>query len=296
MRHRGPDETGTWADGEVVFGFNRLSIIDLEHSHQPLSWGPPESPNRYTLVFNGEIYNYLELRAELIEKFDAQFNTDGDGEVIVAAYHYLGEASVSRLRGMCAFLIWDSERRVVFGARDPFGIKPLFYASGPGGVAFASEKKSLLDLAPQLGITPALDTTALQHYLILQYVPEPESLQQTIRRITGRTPTLFRPPYGEVDEQVRADERRLGLLEVLWTVDSQDWNGAGTDEIVQAASTLQPGGIILMHDGGYQTTVDAVPRILRDLARRGLCPGRIAYTPRNISGVGQIFHAVAVAP
>ena len=183
MRHRGPDETGTWADGEVVFGFNRLSIIDLEHSHQPLSWGPPESPNRYTLVFNGEIYNYLELRAELIEKFDAQFNTDGDGEVIVAAYHYLGEASVSRLRGMFAFLIWDSERRVVFGARDPFGIKPLFYASGPGGVAFASEKKSLLDLAPQLGITPALDTTALQHYLILQYVPEPESLQQTIRRI-----------------------------------------------------------------------------------------------------------------
>ena len=120
--------------------------------------------------------------------------------------------------------------------------------------------------------------------------------QRTIRRITGRTPTLFRPPYGEVDEQVRADERRLGLLEVLWTVDSQDWNGAGTDEIVQAASTLQPGGIILMHDGGYQTTVDAVPRILRDLARRGLCPGRIAYTPRNISGVGQIFHAVAVAP
>ena len=64
-RHRGPDEAGTWNDGDLVFGFNRLSIIDIEHSHQPLRWGPPEAPNRYALVFNGEIYNYLELRAEL---------------------------------------------------------------------------------------------------------------------------------------------------------------------------------------------------------------------------------------
>jgi asparagine synthase (glutamine-hydrolysing) len=183
MRHRGPDETGTWADGEVVFGFNRLSIIDLEHSHQPLPWGPPERPDRYTLLFNGEIYNYLELRAELMEKHGAQFHTDGDGEVIVAAYHYLGEASVSRLRGMFAFLIWDSERKVVFGARDPFGIKPLFVAGGPGGVAFASEKKSLLELAGELGLAPKVDAKALQHYLILQYVPEPESLHDSIRRI-----------------------------------------------------------------------------------------------------------------
>jgi len=187
QRHRGPDESDTWHSGEVVFGFNRLSIIDLERSHQPLHWGPPGQENRYTILFNGEIYNYLELRAELTEQFGTRFNTDGDTETIVAAYHHLGPSMVGRLRGMFAFLIWDSVKRTVFGARDPFGIKPLFYAAGPRGVAFSSEKKSLLELAPTLGIQPELDRTALQHYLILQYVPEPESLHTGIRRIESGT-------------------------------------------------------------------------------------------------------------
>ncbi|GHJ32761.1 MULTISPECIES: polysaccharide deacetylase family protein [Streptomyces] len=99
--------------------------------------------------------------------------------------------------------------------------------------------------------------------------------QNTIQRVTGQTPTLFRPPYGETNAQVRSDEARLGLTEVLWSVDSQDWNGASTQQIVQAAATMRAGSIILMHDGGYQTTVGAVPQILSGLAARGLCPGRI---------------------
>lgn len=193
QRHRGPDESGSWADGEVVFGFNRLSIIDLERSHQPLHWGPQENPERYTILFNGEIYNYLELRAELIERHGAKLHTDGDTEVIVAAYHYLGDDAVSRLRGMFAFLIWDSQRGVLFGARDPFGIKPLYYAAGPGGVAFASEKKSLLQLAPVLRIRTDLDRVALQHYLVLQYVPEAESLHSSIRRIESGTSFTLTP-------------------------------------------------------------------------------------------------------
>ncbi|MPZ83355.1 MAG: asparagine synthase (glutamine-hydrolyzing) [Actinophytocola sp.] len=183
QRHRGPDETGTWAGDEVVFGFNRLSIIDVDHSHQPLHWSPEGVQERYTLLFNGEIYNYLELRQELIEQHGATMRTHGDGEVIVALYHYLGQAAVSKLRGMFSFLIWDWRRRVVFGARDPFGIKPLFYSAGPGGVAFSSEKKALLELAPRLRVPSTLDRTALQHYLTLQYVPEPESMHQEIRRI-----------------------------------------------------------------------------------------------------------------
>ncbi len=193
QRHRGPDESDTWHGGEVVFGFNRLSIIDLEHSHQPLSWGPPESPGRYTILFNGEIYNYLELRAELVEQYGARFATDGDTEVIVAAYHYLGTSMVGRLRGMFAFLVWDCERQVVFGARDPFGIKPLFYAAGPNGVAFASEKKSLLSLTTTLGLGEEVDRTALQHYLVLQYVPEPESLHRSVRRIESGTSFTVAP-------------------------------------------------------------------------------------------------------
>jgi peptidoglycan/xylan/chitin deacetylase (PgdA/CDA1 family) len=119
--------------------------------------------------------------------------------------------------------------------------------------------------------------------------------QRVLRSITGRTPELFRPPFGETSEAVRADAARLGLLEVLWTVDSRDWAGASTAEIVAAAATLQPGGIILMHDWA-QASLAAVPQIARGLADRGLCAGRIAFTPRDIPGVGTIFHAVAVAP
>jgi asparagine synthase (glutamine-hydrolysing) len=183
QRHRGPDETGTWTGDEVVFGFNRLSIIDVDHSHQPLHWSPEGVQERYTLLFNGEIYNYVELRQELIEQHGATMRTNGDSEVIVALYHYLGPAAVQKLRGMFAFVIWDWRRREVFGARDPFGIKPLFYSAGPGGVAFSSEKKALLELAPRLHLKPTLDRTALQHYLTLQYVPEPETLHTEVRRI-----------------------------------------------------------------------------------------------------------------
>ncbi|SFQ37005.1 asparagine synthase (glutamine-hydrolysing) [Amycolatopsis arida] len=193
QRHRGPDETDTWADGEVVYGFNRLAFIDLERSHQPLTWGPPEAPTRYTLNFNGEIYNYRELREELAREHGATFATEGDGEAIVAAYHYLGPDAVRRLRGMFAFLIWDAERRVVFGARDPFGIKPLFYAQGPGGIAFSSEKKSLLELSDVLGVPQELDRTALQHYLVLQYVPEPATLHADVRRIESGTSFTVAP-------------------------------------------------------------------------------------------------------
>ncbi len=195
MRHRGPDEPGTWADaaGTVVFGFNRLSIIDIAHSHQPLRWGPPESPDRYELVFNGEIYNYLELRAELAERHGAVFATDGDGEAIVAAYHHWGADALNRLRGMFAFALWDNVTRELFCARDPFGIKPLFVASGTGGTAVASEKKCLLELAELIRFDTALDDRAVQHYTVLQYVPEPETLHRGIRRLESGCYARIRP-------------------------------------------------------------------------------------------------------
>ncbi|MHA6632079.1 asparagine synthase (glutamine-hydrolyzing) [Pseudonocardia sichuanensis] len=195
-RHRGPDESGTWHDADAAFGFNRLSIIDLEHSHQPLQYGPPDQPGRYTIVFNGEVYNYLELRAELAARHGAAFATGGDTEAVVAAYHHWGPAAVGRLRGMFAFLIWDAHERVLFGARDPFGIKPLYLATGPAGVAFASEKKSLLEIAPVLGMAGPitdLDPGSLQHYLLLQYVPEPATMHRAIRRIESGTHVTVRP-------------------------------------------------------------------------------------------------------
>jgi asparagine synthase (glutamine-hydrolysing) len=200
-RHRGPDESGTWYDADLVLGFNRLSIIDVEGSHQPLHWGPPEDPQRYTIAFNGEIYNYLELRAELAA-LGAEFATEGDTEAIAAAYHHWGPAAVSRLRGMFAFLLWDARERVLFAARDPFGIKPLFVAVGTAGVAFASEKKSILALVDGLGTgggaARQLDPTALQHYLLLQYVPEPATLHRAVRRVESGTHLTVRPG-GEVE-------------------------------------------------------------------------------------------------
>jgi asparagine synthase (glutamine-hydrolysing) len=198
-RHRGPDETDVWHNQDVIFGFNRLAIIDLAGSHQPLHWGPQGAQGRYTLAFNGEIYNYLELRAELIAEHGAEFATEGDGEVIVAAYHHWGPAAVRRLRGMFAFLIWDAERRVLFGARDPFGIKPLYVSTGPAGTAFGSEKKSLQELA-EPG-TLSLDQPALQHYLLLQYVPEPATMHREIRRIESGTMFTLRPGEEPVSER-----------------------------------------------------------------------------------------------
>jgi asparagine synthase (glutamine-hydrolysing) len=188
MRHRGPDEGGVWFDDDAVIGFRRLSIIDIDHSHQPL----PYLDGRYHLIFNGEIYNYIELRARLTAEFGAEFQTDGDSEAIVAAYHYLGEECVRELRGMFAFLIWDAQERVVFGARDWFGIKPMYVYSDERGSFFASEKKSLLDIAAP-GVQGDVDTKALQHYLSLQYVPEPASMHTAIRRIESGSYFTLRP-------------------------------------------------------------------------------------------------------
>jgi asparagine synthase (glutamine-hydrolysing) len=227
MRHRGPDELGTRAalDGAVVFGFNRLSTIDIEHSHQPLRWGPPETPDRYELVFNGEIYNYLELRAELAESHGAVFATDGDSEAIVAAYHYWGADALTRLRGMFAFALWDTVTRELFCARDPFGIKPLFVATGTGGIAVASEKKCLLDLADLVGFDTAIDRRAVQHYTVLQYVPEPETLHCGVRRIESGCYARILPG------RVKLDTTRYFAPRFAATPITRDTEQARYDEI-----------------------------------------------------------------
>lgn len=173
ITHRGPDDEGYFFDQYVNFGFRRLSIIDIESGHQPLSY----ENERYWIIFNGEIYNYIELRKELAER-GYEFATDSDTEVILALYSALKEQSVRKLRGMFAFVIWDKEEERIFGARDHFGIKPFFYSEQEEVTYFASEKKSLL-----LAMDGDIDVNSLQHYLSFQYVPEPDTLTNNIKKL-----------------------------------------------------------------------------------------------------------------
>jgi asparagine synthase (glutamine-hydrolysing) len=190
LHHRGPDETGIEVIGDfAVLAHKRLSIIDVTGSQEPL----PYAGGRYCLVLNGEIYNYIELRAELTKEFGAEFATLGDGEVLVAGFHYWGEAVLDRLRGMFAFIIVDTEERLVFGARDPFGIKPLFHMRTDDGVFLASEKKAFLPF-----VTPAVDLEGLHHYLSMQYVPEPGTLMHGVGRI-GPGECFSHRPGGELE-------------------------------------------------------------------------------------------------
>lgn len=174
ITHRGPDDDGYYDDDHIQFGFRRLSIIDIESGHQPLTY----ENERYWIIFNGEIYNYVELREELLKE-GLTFSTSSDTEVIIALYSHLKEKAVERLRGMFAFVIWDKQEQTLYGARDPFGIKPFFYMEDGDRTFFASEKKSIL-LALKNDV---LDYDSLQHYLTYQFVPEPDTLSEGIKKL-----------------------------------------------------------------------------------------------------------------
>ncbi len=171
LAHRGPDGEGfyreTFADGGGVgLGHRRLAIIDLATGDQPLF----NETRSLAIVFNGEIYNFKELRAELAARGHV-FASRADTEVIVHLYEELGPDCLSRLRGMFALAIWDAARRELFLARDPFGKKPLYHATTPAGaLVFGSEPKAVLAFP---GMSPRLCAASVSHYLTLQHVPEP---------------------------------------------------------------------------------------------------------------------------
>jgi asparagine synthase (glutamine-hydrolysing) len=168
LSHRGPDGHGVWTDGAIGLGHRRLAIIDLSDAgRQPMA--TPDGDLNVT--FNGEIYNFLELRREL-EGRGHVFNSRTDTEVILAAYREWGVGCLDRLRGMFALALWDARRRRLFVARDRIGKKPLHYHIDRDGIAFASEPKAFLADA---GFEPRPDLEALSAYLTYQYVPSPKS-------------------------------------------------------------------------------------------------------------------------
>jgi len=173
IRHRGPDDDGVFVDGRVGLGFKRLSIIDLKTGHQPMTTGP------YTIVFNGEIYNYIELKAELI-KLGHTFRTTSDTEVILAMYAQYGPDCVRQLNGMFAFLLYDAERQRVFAARDHFGIKPLYYWSDERRMLFGSEIKALL---AHPAVPRKVDFDSVREYVTFQFVTGDRTLFDGIRKL-----------------------------------------------------------------------------------------------------------------
>ena len=221
MVHRGPDDEGYHLDGSIGLGMRRLSIIDLDGGHQPIT----NEDGSLWIVFNGEIYNHPELMAELISK-GHRFKTRSDTEVILHLYEEMGQDCVNRLNGMFAFAIWDSVRHRLFLARDRLGIKPLFYAFQPHGhLIFASEIKAVLETS----VSREPDYQALYDYLSLMYVPTPATAFTAIRKLPpGHTITCSRermkirqywdiPLPNQGEEEVRQEtdyeEEILDLLE-----------------------------------------------------------------------------------
>lgn len=166
--HRGPDSSGFYIDEEAALGFRRLSIIDISASGDQPIYNEDRSK---VLVFNGEIYNYQELREELIEA-GHEFKTHTDSETILHGYEEWGEQLVNRLRGMYGFVIWDREEKRLFGARDMFGIKPFYYAKMNDCFLFGSEIKSFVE-HPKFD--KVFNEEALGHYLSFQFVPTNET-------------------------------------------------------------------------------------------------------------------------
>jgi asparagine synthase (glutamine-hydrolysing) len=207
IRHRGPDDEGIWVDEGVALGMRRLSIIDLSTGHQPIH----NEDRTVWIVFNGEIYNFPELRREL-EAAGHRFYTNTDTEAIVHAYEQWGTAAIQRLRGMFGLAIWDRRTKSLLVARDRAGIKPMYYADVNGRLYFGSELKSLLE-APDL--PRDLDLDALDHYLSFLYTPRDGSIFRSVRKLppghlmTWRNGALKVEQYWQLsaEENFRGSER-----------------------------------------------------------------------------------------
>jgi len=213
---RGPDSGGSFSDGPLAFGHRRLAIIDLSASaEQPML----DNDLRLALVFNGTIYNYKELRAELTE-LGYSFFSEGDSEVILKAYHAWGEKCVERFYGMFAFAVWDMRHRSLFLARDRFGIKPLYYNLAGSRLRFASSTQALLASG---GVDTSIDPIALHHHFTLHaVVPAPRTLLNGVKKLPPAT-TLTIDADGQVAQRT------------YWTLDAtrpaqalseQDWLAA----------------------------------------------------------------------
>jgi asparagine synthase (glutamine-hydrolysing) len=198
--HRGPDDNGYSCFDGVALGMQRLSIIDLSTGHQPMF----SDDSQITIVFNGEIYNYLEIKEKLIKMFGVRFNTQSDTEVVLKGYEVWGEDVLQYLNGMFAFSIFDKKRNKVFIARDRFGEKPLYFFKGEDEILWASELKSIIDLRPEL---KKISKSSLNLFLTLTYIPAPHTIYENVYKLRPghyalidiRSFTLIEQAYWDID-------------------------------------------------------------------------------------------------
>lgn len=206
--HRGPDSAGQHIDDSVAMGFRRLSIIDLDFGSQPMY----NEDKSIVITFNGEIYNHQILREDLIAKGHV-FSNNADTEVLIHAYEEYGPDMLNMLRGMFAFVIWDSNKKQLFGARDYFGIKPFYYTSINGNLVYGSEIKSILEYP---GYKKEMNENALENYLTFQYSVLPETFFKGIFKLMPAHYFIFKDgkmeitrywePKFEADENVTMEE------------------------------------------------------------------------------------------
>lgn len=224
MVHRGPDGEGYYLDGPLALGHRRLSIIDLVGGKQPMS----DVSGRYWITYNGEIYNFLQLRDQLMQ-LGHRFATRSDTETILASYIQYGENCVDHLRGMFAFAIWDAVKKCLFLARDRIGKKPLYYHCTGQRLVFASEIKAILQYP---GIERALDHSALADYLQLQYVPFPKTIFRSIRKLSPG----FALRVTVEDDQLKVAERRYWDLRYQpdFSRSEAQWCEALQDKLAEA--------------------------------------------------------------
>ncbi|MBP5430991.1 asparagine synthase (glutamine-hydrolyzing) [Ruminococcus sp.] len=176
IKHRGPDAYGKYIDDDIALGHRRLSIIDVSSSgDQPIF----NEDNTLVIIFNGEIYNYMSIKEKLIEA-GHKFKTNTDTEVLIHGYEEYGEKLLNMLRGMFSFVIWDKIKKELFGARDFFGIKPMYYANMNGTLMFGSEIKSFLE---HPNFDKELNTAALENYLTFQYSPTSETFFNNVYKL-----------------------------------------------------------------------------------------------------------------
>jgi asparagine synthase (glutamine-hydrolysing) len=256
--HRGPDEDGVHVDGDLALGMRRLQVIDPAGGHQPMR----NEDGTVQVVFNGEIYNFPELRRKL-EGRGHRFATNADTEVIVHLYEDAGPGCVERLNGMFAFALWDEARRELLLARDRFGKKPLYYAEVEGSLLFGSEVKALLE-HPHCPCE--LDFEALSRYLALEYVPTPYSIFAGVQKL----PAITHSPSGlNCARPIEANSSSRSAAHITWSL----WRSTTSirslvpHDSPEAATNLPEGSITARRLGSRSSSGHAYVSTMTSAAR-----------------------------